>query len=86
MAHQFWIHVLENFKLNLSVPISPHHLYADDFLYLGGSCLSSLLSFSLHIYQETSEPNFTICTDQLASVNQVTTPVMLMHVVEFSGK
>ena len=43
-------------------------------------------TISLYVYQETSEQNFTICTDQLTSVNQVTMPVMLMHVVEFCGK
>lgn len=33
--------------------------------------LSFLLSSSLHIYFKTSEQNFTVRTDQLASVNQV---------------
>ena len=85
MASQFWIHILENFEFNLLILSFPHsYLYSDDFLCSGGS--SEFSTVSLHVYQETSEPNFTICTDQLTLVNQVTMPVMLMHVVEFCGK
>ena len=75
---EFWVQPLTSFFSTLSplfrwVPLFRRKLF-------------EFSTFSLKIYQETFEPNFTICTDQLTLVNQVTMPVMLMHMVAFCGK